>query len=152
MPESAGPTPGPADQAALAAGRRAARLAWRGVLGGALGGTALLALALWRVRTMLADAPASDRPVLTGGAYYVLMAGLLGGGFLAAGLTFVRLAPLSSLYRRLSLALAAGLGVLVSALLATLVHHAFGNGALLALAAGAAVGAAALLLRGDAGA
>ena len=68
-------------------------------------GIGLITVAVWVVSTLLADAPASDTPVVDGPAFYVLVVGTL-SGIVAAGLiTWTLLSPLRSTYRRGGLSL-----------------------------------------------
>lgn len=123
-----------------------AGIARRAVLGGAAAGAAVLLLTLWRIRRLLADAPASDQPVLQGGMYERLVLGLFAAAILAAGIAWVRLAVLPSPLRRMGLSLSAALGVIVAALVAVPLNHALGPDAL-AVGALAAAGGAVWLLR-----
>jgi len=116
------------------------------VLAAILLGTAVVALALFGVQAIMAGAPASDTPVTRGPAPLLLLAGTLAALFVSAGVTWHRLQPVDSYYRRGGLALVSTFGTFVMAVLATPLHHFAGPGALLALAAvAAALGA--LLLR-----
>ncbi|MCU0620017.1 MAG: hypothetical protein MUC69_00785 [Gemmatimonadales bacterium] len=122
------------------------RSAGAALLGGALLGTAVVSLVLASVRRMLAEAPASDAPVLAGPAFPLLLWGTFGAVALAAAATAWRLGPLHSPYRRLALGMAAGLGTILAALLAAPLHEVAGRAGLYALAA-AALPAALLALR-----
>ena len=107
----------------------------------------MVALALYGVQALLADAPASDAPVTRGPAPLLLLSGTLGALILSAAVVWHRLRPVDSYYRRGGLALVAAFGTFVMAVLATPLHHFFGAGALLGLAAGAGL-VGLLLLRG----
>jgi hypothetical protein len=109
-------------------------------------GTAVVAVALYGVQAIMADVPASETPVTRGPAPLLLLAGTLGALAVSAAVVWHRLAPVDSYYRRGGLALVAAFGTFVMAVLATPLHHFFGAGALLGLAAGAG-GLAFLLLR-----
>ena len=98
-------------------------------------GTALVAAALYGVQALLAGAPASDSPVTSGPAPALLLVGTLGALLVSAAITWRRLRPVDSYYRRGGLAMVSAFGTFVMAVLATPLHHFFGAGALLALAA-----------------
>lgn len=114
-------------------------LVLRGLLGATAAGTAVVALALWSVRTLLADAPASEQAVVNGPAFFLLIGGTFGGVALAVALCRWALAPLTSSWRRGVFAMTAGFGTVISAMAAAPVHHAWGRGGLLLLAIIAAV-------------
>lgn len=103
-------------------------------------GTALEALVLWGVRTLLLDAPPSDSPVVTGPAGNLLVYGTLGSAAAAALATWIPLAPVRSWFRRGGLAIVAAFATLVASFLATPLYHFFGRGGLLGLAAACAIG------------
>ena len=109
-------------------------------------GTAVVALALWGVQALMAGAPASDTPVTRGPAPLLLLGGTLGGLLVSAGVTWWRLRPVDSYYRRGGLAILSAFGTFVMAVLATPLHHFFGAAALAGLAIVAA-GVAIVLLR-----
>ena len=70
-------------------------------------GNGIIAVALWLVTTLLADAPASDLPVVVGMPYYVLVGGTLTGIVVAGGTMWGLLAPVNSTYRRGGLSMVA---------------------------------------------
>ncbi len=119
---------------------RYVRVARRGVVGGLGAGTLAVSLVLWSVRTILLDAPPSDKPVASGIAPDLLLFGVIGGAFLAGGLAWWRLAAIDSTFRRGGLSLVASVATMVVAIAATPVYHAFGRNGLLALAALGAAG------------
>lgn len=99
----------------------------RALLGATAAGTAAVALALWGVRTLLADAPASEQAVVNGPAFFLLVGGTFGAVALAACLGWWVLAPLTSTWRRGVFAMVSGFGTVVAALAAAPVHHAWGR-------------------------
>jgi hypothetical protein len=109
-------------------------LVFRVLIGAIATGTALVALALWTVRTLLADAPASEQAVVNGPAFFILILGTFGAVAAAAALGWWLLAPLSSSWRRGVFAMISGFGTVVAALLSAPVHHAWGRGGLALLA------------------
>lgn len=123
------------------------RSAGAALLGGALLGTAAVATVLAGVRTLLADAPASDTPQLGGPAFSLLLWGTFGAVALAAAITWWRLGPGHSPFRRMAMALAAGLGTILAALIAAPVHELTGRPGLLVLAAASLLAGAVLLRR-----
>jgi len=114
----------------------------RTLLGATLAGTSGVALVLWGVRTLLANAPPSDRPVVTGPAFPLLIGGVITAMLVAAGLAWWRLAPLTATWRRGVFAMISALGTVVAALAATPVHYFYGQAGLLATAGIAALVAA----------
>jgi hypothetical protein len=110
-------------------------------------GTAIAALTLYGVQALLADAPASPTPVVSGPAPLLLLVGTLAALAASAALTWRRLRPVESYYRRGGLALVSAFGTFVMAVLATPLHHFLGPAALLGLAGVA--GATGLLLLRD---
>lgn len=110
----------------------------RALVGATAAGTAVVALALWGVRALLANAPASDQAVVTGPAFFILMGGTFGAVALATALGWWVLAPLTSSWRRGVFGMVAGFGTVIAALAAAPVHQAWGRGGLLAMAAIAA--------------
>ena len=121
-------------------------LAVRSVALAVCAGTALVALTLWAVQRLVAGAPPSDLPVTGGPAPALWLAGTLAALCLSAGITWRRLAPVDSWYRRGGLAIVAAFATFVLAVLAVPLHHFAGSTGLLGLAV-AAVLAAALLAR-----
>jgi hypothetical protein len=99
----------------------------RGLLGATASGTALVALALWSVRTLLAGAPASEQAVVTGPAFFILVIGTFGAVALAAVLGWIAMAPLTSTWRRGVFAMISGFGTVVAALVAAPIHHTWGR-------------------------
>jgi len=99
-------------------------------------GTAIVALTLYGVQALMAGAPASDVPVVSGPAPLLLLSGTLAALGVSAAVTWHRLRPVDSYYRRGGLALVSAFGTFVMAVLATPLHHFFGPEALLAVAAG----------------
>ena len=110
-------------------------------------GTAVVALALYGVQALMAGAQASEAPVTRGPAPLLLLTGTLGALAVSAAVAWHRLRPVDSYYRRGGLALVSAFGTFVMAVLATPLHHFFGPGALLALAA-VAGGLGLVLVRG----
>jgi hypothetical protein len=107
-------------------------------------GTSVVALALYGVQALLAGAAPSESPVTRGPAPLLLFTGTLAGLCVAAGVTWTRLRPVDSYYRRGGLAIVAAFATFVMAVLAAPLHHFLGAWALLAL--GAIAGTAGLLL------
>jgi len=122
-------------------------LAVRSVAAAIALGTAVVAVVLYGVQALLAGAPASDTPVTGGPAPLLLLTGTLAALLFSAAVTWRRLAPVASYYRRGGLAVVSAFGTFVMAVLATPLHHFFGAGALIVL--GVLAGAVGLvLLRG----
>jgi hypothetical protein len=109
-------------------------------------GTAIVTLTLYGVQAIMAGAPASEVPVVSGPAPLLLLSGTLGALGVSAAVTWHRLRPVDSYYRRGGLALVSAFGTFVMGVLATPLHHFFGPQALLAVAA-VAGGAGLVLLR-----
>jgi hypothetical protein len=109
-------------------------------------GTSVVASSLYGVQALVAGAPPADAPVTRGPAPLLLLAGTLAALLVSAAITWHRLRPVDSYYRRGGLSIVAAFGTFVMAVLATPLHHFLGAGALLALAA-AAGGVGLLLLR-----
>ena len=110
-------------------------------------GTAVVALALYGVQAVKAGAPASDAPVTSGPAPLLLLTGTLGALLVSAAVTWHRLRPVDSYYRRGGLAMLSAFATFVMAVLAAPLHHFLGSGALVGLA-GASGLLGLLLLRG----
>lgn len=119
----------------------------RAVLGGTALGTGLVALVLAGVRDILKDAPASDQPTLAGPALPLLLWGTFGAICLACLVTWLRSDPRQTPFRRAAMAMAAGLGTILAAMLAAPLHELAGPTGLLALTALALPAALWLLLR-----
>jgi len=118
----------------------------RTVLGGTALGTGLVALVLWEVRTLLKDSPAADLPTITGPALPLLLWGTFGAICLASLVGWFHADRRQSPLRRAAMAMAAGLGTILAAMLAAPLHQLAGRTGLLALAAVALPGALWLLL------
>jgi hypothetical protein len=110
-------------------------------------GTAVVALTLWAVQRLMAGEPASAEPVTSGPAPLLLMLGTLGALAVSAALTWRRLAPVDSYYRRGGLALVSVFATFVMAVLAAPLHHFAGSAGLLGLAAVALAGSLLLARR-----
>ena len=119
----------------------------RAVLGGTAFGAGLVALVLAGVRSLLRDAPASDQPMLGGPALPLLLWGTFLSICLACLVTFLRSDPRQTPFRRAAMAMAAGLGTVLAAMLAAPVHELAGPTGLMVLAALALPVATWLLLR-----
>ncbi|MFL5519710.1 MAG: hypothetical protein ACJ8B6_02155 [Gemmatimonadales bacterium] len=119
----------------------------RAVLGGTALGAGLVALVLAGVRDILKDAPASDQPMLAGPALPLLLWGTFGAICLACLVTWLRSDPRQTPFRRAALAMAAGLGTVLAAMLAAPLHELAGRIGLLVLTALALPAALWLLLR-----
>lgn len=119
----------------------------RTVLGGTALGAGLVALVLAGVRDLLKDAPASDTPTLSGPALPLLLWGTFGAICLACLVTFLRSDRGQTPLRRAAMAMAAGLGTILAAMLAAPLHELAGRTGLLVLAALALPLAPWLLLR-----
>jgi len=96
-------------------------------------GVGLLAVALWLVTTLLADAPASDTPVVTGAPYYVLVGGTLTGIVVAGVTMWGLLAPVRSTYRRGGLSVVAAFATAAGMLVAMPVNQVLGKPGLLGM-------------------
>lgn len=114
-------------------------LVLQAILGATLAGTSSVALVLWGVRTILAQAPASDQPVATGPAFPLLIGGVLASTFLAAAVAWYRLAPLTAAWRRGVFAMISAIATVIAALAATPVDFYFGRSGLLATSISAGV-------------
>lgn len=110
-------------------------IAIRAVAAGVLTGTAAAALVLLAVRLLLADAAPSERPVVDGAPFYVLVLGTLAAMALGGMVAWLRLAPLHSPFRRATLGMVCAFGTFVGALAATPVHHLAGAAGLAAFGA-----------------
>jgi hypothetical protein len=121
------------------------RTALRGVLGGTLAGAAIVSLVLAQVRAMVERLPAADVPAMSGNALTLLIFGVFFGVVAAAAVAFWGVGAMPTLFRRAALALAAGLGTVLVAMVAVPLHHVAGRTGLHALAAVAAVASLALL-------
>ena len=102
---------------------------------GIASGTAVIAVALWAVRSLLVGAPASDTPNLDSMAANVLLIGTAGGILFAAVVTWRLLHPVGSTYRQGGLSIVAGFATLVVSLVAVPVNIVAGRWGLLILAA-----------------
>jgi hypothetical protein len=120
-------------------------LAVRSVAGAIAAGAALVALTLWGVQRLVAEA-AGSAPVTRGPAPLLLLLGTVAALVLSAGVAWRRLAPVESYYRRGGLAMLSAFGTFLIAVLAVPLHHAAGGAGLLGLAL-VAGGAATLLSR-----
>ena len=114
-------------------------LVLRTLLGATLAGTSSVALVLWGVRMLIARSGATEQVVATGPAFPLLVGGVLASAFLAAGLAWWRLAPLSAVWRRGVFSMISALGTMVGAIAATPIHFHFGERGLLILAGGSAL-------------
>ena len=104
-------------------------------------GVGIIAVSLWLVTTLLADAPAGDTPIVTGAPYYVLVGGTL-TGIIAAGVTmWGLLAPVRSTYRRGALSVVAAFATAAGMLVAMPVNHLLGRSGLLGLVVVCGLGA-----------
>jgi hypothetical protein len=130
-----------------AAGDDLIGLAVRSVALAIAAGTALVALTLWGVQRLLAGAPASDLPVVSGPAPALLLLGTMGAVCLSGVLAWRRLGPIDSYYRRGGLSILSAFGTFLMAVLAAPVHHFAGPIGLLVLALAAGAAAAALARR-----
>ena len=113
-------------------------------------GNGLIAVALWLVTTLLADAPASDLPTVVGMPYYVLIGGTLTGIVVAGGTMWGLLAPVRSTYRRGGLSVVAAFATAAGMLVAMPVNHLLGRSGLLGLVVIYGLGALLLSRRLDA--
>ena len=118
----------------------------RTLLGATLAGTSSVALVLWGVRMLLGHQAPVQSPA-AGPAFPLLVGGVLSSSFLAAGLAWWRLAPLTATWRRGVFAMISALGTIVGALVATPIHYYFGEKGLLLMAATVALVAAFALAR-----
>ena len=110
-------------------------------------GTALVALTLWGVQRLLAGAPPSELPTVSGPAPILLLLGTMGALCLSAGLAWRRLAPVDSYFRRGGLSILSAFGTFLMAVLAAPLHHFAGATGLMALALVAGAVAAAVARR-----
>jgi hypothetical protein len=130
-----------------AAGDDLIGLAIRSVALAIAAGTALVALTLWGVQRLLAGAPASDLPVVSGPAPALLLLGTMGAVCLSGALAWRRLGPIDSYYRRGGLSILSAFGTFLMAVLAAPLHYFAGAIGLLALALVAGAAAAGLARR-----
>jgi len=119
----------------------------RTVIGGTALGTGLVALVLWEVRNLLGDAPAADLPTITGPALPLLLWGTFAAICLASLASWLHSDRRQSPLRRAAMAMAAGLGTILAAMLAAPLHQLAGRTGLLALAAVALPASLWLMLR-----
>jgi hypothetical protein len=119
-------------------------LAFRSVGFAIAAGSALAALTLWGVQRLLAGAPASAVPVVSGPAPILLLLGTVAALCLSGGLAWRRLAPIESFYRRGGLSILSAFGTFLVAVLAAPLHHFTGATGLLSLALVAGATAAVL--------
>ena len=89
---------------------------------------------LWGVRNLLKDVPAADLPMLAGPALPLLLWGTFGAIVVASAVTWLRTDPTQTPLRRAAMAMAAGLGTILAAMVAAPLHQAAGRTGLLALA------------------
>jgi hypothetical protein len=129
------------------AGEDLVGLAIRGVAVAIATGTALVALTLWGVQRLIAGAPASASPVVSGPAPILLLIGTVSALCLSAGVAWRRLAPVESYYRRGGLSIISAFGTFLMAVLAAPLHHFVGPSGLLVLALVAGVSAVLLSRR-----
>ncbi len=99
------------------------------------------------MQRLLAGAPASDTPVVSGPAPILLLTGTVGALCLSAGVAWRRLAPVDSYYRRGGLSILSAFGTFLMAVLAAPLHHYAGPAGLLLLALVAGASAALLSRR-----
>jgi hypothetical protein len=110
-------------------------LAFRAMLSGALAGLALIAAALWLVRTLQATGRAPAAPVAGDFVAILVLLAWVGGSAIAGLLTWGLTAPIQSAYRRGGFAMVAGFGTLLLTLITAPVDHIWGRWGLLGLAA-----------------
>lgn len=115
-------------------------LAFRGLAFGVLLGTAVIAMALWLVRTLQLAAPPATLPNTAGPQAMILLAGTLAGVLAGGTAAWFLLRPVDSLYRRAAFSMVAGFATLVAALVSMPLDRAFGRTGLLALAGLAVLG------------
>jgi hypothetical protein len=113
-------------------------LAFAGMAAGIMTGTAVVAMALFLVRTLQAGQVPSTTLDLGSAPATVLLLGTLAGVLAAAGVTWVLLAPIRSTYRQGGLAMVAAFATVVVSLLAAPADRLAGRAGLLTLAAVAA--------------
>jgi fructose-specific phosphotransferase system IIC component len=118
----------------------------RAVFGGAALGSGAVALVLVRVTDLRRAASPTDPPA-AGPAVDLLLFGLLGAVVLASLATWLRSDPAQTLLRRAAMAMTAGLGVVLAAMLAVPLNEVAGRTGLLTFAALALPSALWLLLR-----
>jgi hypothetical protein len=114
-------------------------LAIRSVALGMLIGSAVIALALWGVRTLQLSSP-PESPQLGSAPGVLLVAGTFGGLFMGGAVAFRLMAPIGSLYRRGALAMVSGFGTLVVSLVTIPLDRALGRTGLLLQALACALG------------
>jgi len=110
-------------------------LAILGMACGVASGTAIIAIVLWVVRSLLVGAPASDSPNLDSAAAKILLFGTGAGMLFAATVCWRILNPLNSTYRQGGLSLVTAFAALVVSLVAVPVDLLMGRWGLLGLAA-----------------
>jgi len=121
-------------------------LAIRSVTLGILIGTAVVAVALWGVRTLQLSSP-PEPPQLGSPPGVLLVAGTFGGLLTAGVVAWTLMAPIGSYYRRGALAMVSGFGTLVVSVLTIPLDRAFGRTGLMLLALACAAGSLWLGLR-----
>jgi hypothetical protein len=121
-------------------------LAIRSVVLGVLFGTAVIALALWGVRTLQLSSP-PEPPQLGSAPGMLLVAGTFGGLLAGGAVAWSLMAPIGSLYRRGALSMVSGFGTLVVSLLTIPLDRSLGRAGLLLLALACAAGCLWLGLR-----
>jgi len=121
-------------------------LAIRSVAIGIFFGTAVIALALWGVRTLQLSSP-PEPPQLGSAPGMLLVAGTFGGLLAGGAVAWSLMAPIGSLYRRGALSMVGGFGTLVVSLLTIPLDRSLGRAGLLLLALACAAGCLWLGLR-----
>jgi hypothetical protein len=107
-------------------------------------GIGLVTVALWVVSTLLADMPPSDRPVIDGAPFYVLVGGTMLGVAVAGLITWTLLSPVRSTYRRAGLSFVSAFATAAGMLVTMPVNQLAGRTGLVGIAA--LCGVVALLL------
>lgn len=107
-------------------------------------GIGLVTVALWVVSTLLADMPASEKPVIDGAPFYVLVGGTMLGVGVAGLITWTLLAPVRSTYRRGGLSVVSAFATAAGMLVAMPVNQLAGRTGLIGMVA--LCGVVALLL------
>lgn len=107
-----------------------------------VGGTAIIALVTWTVRTLQLAGPVTTPPSIGSAPAVVLLAGTLGGMAFSAVAVWVALAPVRSPYRQGGLAMATTFATFLGSAVASFLADNFaGRPGLLGLAIVATIGA-----------
>lgn len=136
------PPPSPNPLGADAPSKDYVPLAIAAMLFAIVGGTAIIALVTWTVRTLQTGPAGSAPPSIGSAPAVVLLAGTMGGLLFSAASVWIALAPVRSPYRQGGLAMATTFATLLLSVVSTyLADSIAGRGGLLLLTILAALGA-----------